>query len=373
MHAFVKFFGLNKGAAYSLWNGKPRVTQLELLLRVGFQVGIPLLDLLTKEDSLDGFNPSRSPTLLGYRLSPRLKKENVLNVLLGALEETPSPSLNEMAERLGYSSSLTLRRYFPQVCDQIVANYKQSSRGKEKRRFSAARLQEDEVIKFALESALKETYPPSLSHIARRLGYKASQALRSRFPDLCRALADKRLTIESVRRDQSKLELEQALTIEPPISLDTVVKKLGYKTNAALRTRYPELCRKICDRWAKYCQTQLMLRIKHELESILVESPPPTLKNALKRVGVSDGFLRKHFLTEHRLIPVRYAEFRKNQSEQNKESDRNRIRGIVQDLIKRGIFPSMNAVFDIYVPSYLKRPEVLSTIMQAREAFGFRI
>jgi hypothetical protein len=98
-----------------------------------------------------------------------------------------------------------------------------------------------------------------------------------------------------------------------------------------------------------------------------------TLKDALQRMGVSYDFLRRHFPSEHRLIPGRYAEFRKNQSEQNKESDRNKIRGIIQDFIKRGIFPSMNALLGIYIPSYLKRPEVLSTILQAREEFGFRV
>jgi AraC-like DNA-binding protein len=371
MHAFVKFFGLNKAAAYSLWNGKNRIAQLELLLRIGFQAGIPLLDLLTREDSLDSFNPIRLSTLLGKRLSPRLKKGNVLKVLLAALEETPPPSLNEMAERLGYKSSLPLRRYFPQVCDQIVANYQQSSRGKEKRKFSTARIQGDEVIKSALESALKEIYPPSLTHIAKQLGYTSSQSLRSRFPDLCKALADKRLTFESDRRDRVKLELETALTMDPPVSLDSIVEKLGYRTNAVLRTSYPELCRKIRDRWTKYNQTQFMLRVRREVESILVELPPPSLKVVHGRIGVSDIFFVKHFPNEHRSISTRYLEYRRGQSERNKENDRNKIRGLIQDFIKRGIFPSMNAVLNVYPANYLKRPEVWVTIMQAREEFGF--
>ena len=156
-------------------------------IRIGFTVGIPLFDLLTREDSLDGFNPLPSSSL-GSRLSPRLKKENVLKILLAALEEIPPPSLKEIAERLGYSSSLTLSRYFPEVCDQIVANYRQSERGKEKGKFSTKRLQEDDVIQSALEAALKENLPPSLTHIGKRLGYTASQAIRVRCPDLCKAL-----------------------------------------------------------------------------------------------------------------------------------------------------------------------------------------
>jgi hypothetical protein len=371
--SFVRFFGLGRSVASSLWNGKRRVTSLELLLRIGFRTGVNLLDLLTKEDSIDGFNPLSTSTLLSKRLSPRLKRENVQKVLFAAVEENPPPSLNELAQRLGYSCAQILRRINAKVCDQIVANFKQSARGKMKGRFSTARIQEDIVIKVALESALKEDLPPALGHIARQLGYTSCQALRYHFPDLCKALADKRLSLESIRRDQIKPELEQALSLNPPISLDSIAKKLGYRTNAVLRTKYPELCRKIRTRYEKYNQTQFMLRVKHVVESVLVESPPPPLKVALGRIGVSDGFLRTHFPKEHRLISARYLEYRKDQSERNKENDRNKIRDIVQDLIKRGCFPSMNAVLDIHTASYLKRPEVWTTVLQAREEFGFRV
>lgn len=371
--SFVRFFGLGRSVANSLWNGKHRIITFELLLRIGFRTDVNLLDLLTKEDSLDGFNPLSTSTLLSKRLSPRLKRENVQEALSAAVRETPPPSLNELAQRLGYSCAQTLRRINAQVCDQIVANFNQSARGKMKGKFSTARLQEDAVIKLALESALKEDLPPTLSHIARQLGYASCEALRYRSPDLCKALADKRLTLESGRRNQIKPELEHALSVNPPISLDSIAKKLGYRTNAVLRTKYPELCRKIRDRYAKYNQTQFILRVKHEVELVLVESPPPPTKVALGRIGVSDGFLKTHFPKEHRLISARYLEYRKGQSERNKENDKRKIRDIIQDFIKREKFPSMNAVLDVYTASYLKRPEVWFTILQAREEFGFHV
>ena len=275
-----------------------------------------------------------------------------------------------MAERLGYKSTRPLRNINAQLCEQIVANFNQHAREKIKRTFNA-RIQDDEVIKSALEFALKENSPPSLAEIARQLGYKSSQPIQKHFPLLYKALAKKRREPESHRREQIKVELEQALSSDPPISLDAIAKKLDYRTDAVLRTKYPKLCRKIRDRYAKYKRTQFMLRVKHEVESVLVESPPPPFKVAPGRVGVSDSFLRTHFPKEHRLISARYLEYRKDQSERNKENDRNKIRDIVQDLIKRGLFPSMNAVLDIYTASYLKRPEVWSTVLQAREEFGF--
>jgi AraC-like DNA-binding protein len=373
LSSFVRFFGLGKSVANSLWNSKRRVAPLELLLRIGFRTGINLLDLLTKEDSLDSFNPLSTSTLASKRLSPRLKGENVLRALRAAVEEPPPPSLNEVAERLGYKSAQPLRNINAQLCDQIKANFHQHACGKVSRIFNTARIQEDDVINSALESALNENSPPSLEQIARQLGYRSSLSIQTRVPLLCKALVEKRRALQVLRRSQSEAELEQALSSDPPISVNAIATKLGYKTDATLYAMHPELCRKIRSRYSKYIQTQFMLRVKHELESILVESPPPTLTAALTRIGVSDGFLRTHFTKERRSISARSREFRRNRSARNKENDRSKIRDIVQDLIKRGVFPSMNAVLDIYATGYLKRPEVLSIIMQAREECGFRV
>lgn len=372
LSSFVRFFGQNMSILSSLWSGKHRATPLELLLRIGFRADISLLDLLTKEGALDGFNPLSTSTISSKRLSPRLKRETVLKALFAAIEETPPPSLNEIAERLGYKSTQSLRNINAQLCDQIVANYRQHTRGRMKRVFKE-RIQNDEVIKLALESALEENPPPSLMDVARQLGYKSSQPLRSRFPDLYKALADKKRDLESHRREQIEAQLEQALYSDPPISLDEVAKKLDYRTNAVLRTKYPKLCRKIRDRYSEYIQAQFMLRVKLEVELILAESPPPTAKSTLRRIGVSDGFLRTHFPKEHRSISVRYSEYRKEQSERNKENDRSKIRNIIQDLIKRNIFPSMDAVMEVYTVNYLKRTEFWSTVLQARKEFGFRV
>jgi DNA-binding MarR family transcriptional regulator len=371
--SFVRFFGLGKGTTYSLWRSKRRVAPLELLLRIGFRTGTNLLDLLTKEDSLDSFNPLSTLTLLSKRLSPRLKRATVLKELRAAIEENPPPSFKEVVERLGYKSAQSLRSINAQLCDQIKANFHQHTQGKLKRKFNTARIQNDEVINSALESALNESSPPSLEEIARQLGYRSAMSLRARAPRLYKALVEKKRDLQSRRRAQSEIELEQALSSDPPISLNAVAKKLGYKTDGTLYDMHPELCRKIRNRYAKYTKTQFMLGVKLELESILVESPPPLLTDACGRIGVSDGFLRTNFPIERRLISARSLERRRNQSERNKENDRSKVRDIVQDLIKSGVFPSMNAVLDIYPANYLRRPEVWSIVIQVREELGFRV
>jgi hypothetical protein len=87
----------------------------------------------------------------------------------------------------------------------------------------------------------------------------------------------------------------------------------------------------------------------------------------MRKLSVSDRWLREYFPDERRVIAARYLTYRSEQSIANKTSDKERIRAIVQDFHKSGTFPSMNAVLDVFSASALKRTEVWATIKQSRE------
>ncbi|MDQ1591087.1 MAG: hypothetical protein QOG71_1714 [Pyrinomonadaceae bacterium] len=368
--AFARYFGMKKGVISCFTKSRARFIDLDLLSRIAFRAGTTLLNLLTNENALADFNPLTSSAISNKRLSPRLKKENVLKTLLEAVEEKPAPSLNELAERLGYSEPYILRRYFPQICSQITANYLTHSQGKRRGGWSTARLQNNEAILAALESALEEESPPSLSQVGRSLGYASSEALRSRFPELCKALTEKRQKLISSRRAMIEGELRQALESDPPISLNTISEKLGYKTSSVLRTMFPNECREIRYRHEEHTKNQFLSRIEIALQAMFIETPPPTLNAVLRRIGVSDGFLRKYFTEEHRALSTRFLEFRRQQCLKNKEIERNKIRVVVSDLIARGILPSMNIVLELLPTTHLKFPEVWATILRVKEEFA---
>lgn len=365
--AFVRFFGIKKGGTDCFYMAKPRHIDLKLLMKVAFNTSTTLLNLLTNENALAEFDPTTSTTTVSKRLSPRLKKENVLARLLEALEEKPPPSPNDIAKRLGYRHAYTLRRYFPQIYDQIRANYLKHSQGKRRGGWSTNRLQSDEAILAALEAALREELPSSVEQIARTLGYTASQALRQKFPELCKVLAEKRRIIMTDRRARIEGELKRAIEGIPPTSLNAVSDELGYKTTATLRTMFPKECREIHRRYEEHLKNQLLTKVANTLRTILIETPPPPLNAALRRIGISDGFLRKHFPKEHRAISARSLKYRHQQSSENKEDERKKIKAIVLDLINRKVIPSMNIVLELLSSSYLRRTEVWATIKQARE------
>jgi hypothetical protein len=366
--AFARYFGMKKSVTNCLAVKRARFIDLDLLSRIAFRAGTTLLNLLTDENALTDFNPLTSSIIASKRLSPRLKKENVLKILLEAIDEKPAPSLNEIAERLGYRQALTLRHYFPQVCAQITANYLTYSQ--RRGGGTITRLQSNEVILAALESALKEEEPPSVVQVARSLGYVSAQALRPKFPELCKALAEKRRKIMYDRWDMIEGELRQALECNPPISLNDISKKLNYKTTSMLRAKYPNECLEIRHRYEEHTKNLFLSKIALALQSILIEIPPPPLNASLRRIGVTEGLLRKYFPTERRAIVAHYLEFRNQQSMKKKESEKKKIREVVSDLIKSEIFPSMDLVLELLPNTRLKFPEVWATILLAREEFS---
>jgi hypothetical protein len=90
----------------------------------------------------------------------------------------------------------------------------------------------------------------------------------------------------------------------------------------------------------------------------------------LRQLSVSDGFLRKYFPKERYAVVERFLKFRHGQSVLSKENAREKIKSIVIDLLKRGIFPSMNVVLELFPANCLKRPEVWATIRQTRAEFS---
>src|SRR5258708_7150754 len=87
-------------------------------------------------------------------------------------DEEPSPSLQEVAQRLGYQSTSSLRSRFPELSEAIVAKYqKYNPRRREPMR--------SDELRQALETVLPsdEEPPPSLQEFPHPLGYRNAISL----------------------------------------------------------------------------------------------------------------------------------------------------------------------------------------------------
>jgi AraC-like DNA-binding protein len=226
-----------------------------------------------------------------------------LEAILASNKEPP-PSIREVALRLGYRSESTLYYHFPELTHKIVAKHrKYTSHYKE--RVGSSELQQ------ALEAVLaSEEEPfPSIQEVAQRLGYRSEGTLFKRFPDLSHAIAVKsrKHTFHNKERVGSG-ELQQALEAvlaseeEPPLSVPEVAQHLGYRSERALYKRFPELSRSIAERYHKYKYNREEIRnldeLRQALEVVLAseEEPFPSMNEVARFLGYcSPTFLYKHF------------------------------------------------------------------------------
>src|SRR5258708_39605 len=210
-----------------------------------------------------------------------------------ASSEEPPLSLLEVDHRLGYRNASPLRRRLPELARAIAAR-ERKHKSSQRESMSSDELQQ------ALEDILasSEEPPPSIHEVAQRLGYRSACPLRSRFPELCRAITEKHQNHNPLNRKRmSSVELRQALEAilasneEPPPSIHEVAQRLGYRGAHELHRRFPELANAIVTKCQQYNPSRKKrlstVELQQALEGILAsnEEPPPSIQEGSNRLG----------------------------------------------------------------------------------------
>ncbi|MBR8840006.1 MAG: TniQ family protein [Stigonema ocellatum SAG 48.90 = DSM 106950] len=222
--AFSRSIGIRE-TTIGFWCNRKVIPPLDKLLLLANYFGISLLDFLSKDNLV--FNHSHQPEIINVKQSKKpykrisLERKSVLNIVLTEVTlEDPPPSLEDVALRLKYRPHV-LQHHFPELCQVIKV-----------RHADFKKLSQKQKIQPILEAALQEFPPPSLSSIARRLGYKNNSYLYRCFPELSRAVSKRyqeHLNVIGIEaRERIRQEIETiALTLH----------EKGYKPTQALVTR----------------------------------------------------------------------------------------------------------------------------------------
>ena len=181
LRAFARAIEMSKPTVWQWHRGKS-IPSLDALLKLCYRFEISLTDFLVRGvvvDSSQKVVPVQSPSPSGYK--HQFDREKALYELNKALDETPPPSMTEVQKRLGYKNSTTLYKHFPDLCTAISQQFRDytSSYRKEK-------------LRGELEAVLDsdECPPPSLTAVARRLGYSTT-TFYNNFPELSYAIANR--------------------------------------------------------------------------------------------------------------------------------------------------------------------------------------
>lgn len=164
-----------------------------------------------------------------------------------------------------------------------------------------------EKVRLALLQADHEEPVPSLTEIARRLGYKGTERLYQVDRDLCKRLSAKyrrsgqshRWRKRGAERISEKVDiqklLQESLALEQPVSPHHLAARLGYANEGYLEMKFPDLCRAIRQKIAARKVARLA-EMERVLTEALKEEPVPTLGDLRKRLGYSSSeCLQLHF------------------------------------------------------------------------------
>jgi hypothetical protein len=272
---------------------------------------------LPVKDFLDGKESEiELPDRREVRLPPSISLAR--EMMQAAVTDPACPSLSEVAARIGYKDKDSLRQANRELYKEISARNRQVRVCDPQAR---RRHYDNQTLKEKLAAALQENPAPPLSQIAESLGYKQQARLKARCPDLYRALMERRQAYLKECRESLEKALKAALTEEPPPSLRTVTLRVGVKSQCAIDYHFPELARAIIDRAREY-QEKCKERAKLALESALIEVPPPSVPQVARNTNQSLTRLQSNFPDLCRQVTANHAEYRHQRSIARKEGNR---------------------------------------------------
>lgn len=175
-------------------------------------------------------------------------------------DETPLPSIREIAKRLAYRNDGSIFRRAPDLCVAIAKKRREQRK--------------DQPLRQALEVALvsEEYPPPSIREIAERLSCSVER-LYKLYPQICHAIVKRHQSVFDTDAIRRELEAALAATSLPPPSFRSVAKRVGFG-ETRLRRHFPELCSQISLRYLTYKKNSGIATRQHirdEVKSAVIQ------------------------------------------------------------------------------------------------------
>lgn len=327
------------------WQQGANTPRLDTLSKVSYAIGLPLRSILIDTQ----YDRSQYSNIQPIRRSAHryVAKEDVCRTLRDFLSLNPPLSVKEIAARLGYNSSNYLYRCSSELCRAITARYRHWYKDSSLSRTGRQTVESNENIRKKLEEILvSNQYPlPSIRQISKRLGYRDGTTLRRRFPELCRAILEKRQ--QQLSEDPLKQKLEGMLSDDsyPALSLREVAEYLGCPAEH-LYNRFPTLCSAIVKRHNQLFDSEAL---RGKLEAALLDdvAPPPSLRELAREFGFGEARLRRHFPDLCREIVQKYLEYRKNRRILRLQHIYDDVKDAILRLNADGCYPSLPKVRNV--------------------------
>lgn len=285
------------------WHNGTRAPRLESVTAICLELELSPVDVLTKRTRASDEMAVRMVARCRSRREPRrtrvatpaeLESMKTELVRIARAKESP-PSLGCVAERLGHSPAYFLRN-FPVEWERITLRraYEHGQRGR------GAAKERARAWAGLLENLLEREPPVSVEEAARQCGVH-KQTLYDRHGALMRRIAARHVAYRRrLIRERILPVLEAALEEEPPPPMAEVSRRLaellGCRQTTRASNHFPELCRRIVERFA--AARRLATKERHEaiereirsvIESLERQGREPSHNNVLAGLSKDTG------------------------------------------------------------------------------------
>ncbi len=209
-------------------------------------------------------------------------------------------------------------------------------------------------MKLILENALREEDPLPLTSLARQVGVSKSDVLTRYLPQLCEAILQKRKSNRNFELYRIRLANMVAST-ETPLTLQQITTEL--KTcNITLKKHFPIEISILMERRRMSIETT---QLRAKLETFLSLEPPLSLAEVARRLGLTQYLIRKYYPDVQRVIVQRFAVYKQSIALKRKQLQLARVREAVAKLYTEGQLPSKSKVGKLLASSK-SRPGLLT-------------
>lgn len=336
--AFFKAYGSpRQGAMVSR-----KLPTLKMVVSLSVQLRVPASAFFNpNEDECASIWRSAADRMTDAFLKSIRTRDKTISYLRDSLSVWPPASLNDVAKELGYRSTIPLYRANRDLATSVRLRYLKQSKAASKH---APDRPTPGVIREALENALLEEEPRSVADIAKDLGFfNPSEIVKSQ-PELCEAITNKRRLKREAELEHQEKMLLSALEEDPVPSLSELRRRLGLKCFNTITDRFPEFSAALVQR-RKEQRSARIASIRAILEARL-QRPDFLWKDAFEATGMKRTSIQEQFPDLVPIIESKNRESRRKQSVEFSNLAKNNVRLAVQQLLNKGLEPSINLVWD---------------------------
>lgn len=319
-----------------------KLPTLKMLVAVAVRLNIPLAFFFNSDfDQCDTICRSVADRLDQTVLNCLRSRKKIISLLRTAFNASPPVSLNDVARELGYRSTIPLYRADRALACSICSRFLDYSRTPVEKTQKMPRPSSD-AIREALKRALLEHEPPSVTAVAKRLGFFNPHALVGNHRELCDALLGKRDQYREAQLKRLEAKLISALKENPAPSLGELIKRCGLKTNDKISVPFPKLAAELIQKR----KDQRLERLASTRESIeeLLRRPEVRWNQVLEITGLSRGSIAKNFSDLMVRINGKNKDTMQAKRIEAFNIAKEKIRLIVKELELAGVQPSIKVV-----------------------------